>query len=176
MNALDEHYVEYELLVDRGSADQTTYIQCLHDKYTPDDIVPNSRSIYEALCKLVRSLPRSARANRKVLANEQVLSLNETTIDVRSVLIRFDNNARDALINQIPRKTAFGYACKESADEIITVMQDLSDYTKRLITGMKQVVRSRMGASYGQSIRGTMTIWLQKQPANHLNHSFSGPT
>ena len=176
MNALDEHYSDYELLVDKGSAEQSTYMQFLHDKYTPDDPVPDVRAIYDAMCRIVRSLPRSARANRKIIANEQVTSILQSVIDIRSVLIRFDGNARDVLINQLPKRCGYLSAGENCAHDIANALQDLCEYTKRLTNGMKQILRTRMDASWGQSIRGTMTIWLQKQPASHLNHSFSGPT
>lgn len=176
MNALDEHYCDYELLVDKGSTEQTNYIQLLHDEYTPNDKVPNIHNIYVAMCQIVRSLPRSARANRNIIVNDQVITVSQSAIDVRNILIRYDGNAHDVLIGQLPKRTLSAHACADCAYEVINALSELCDYTKRLVSGIKQIVRGRMGAALNQSIRGTLMVWLQKQPANHLSHSFKSPT
>ena len=175
LNALDEHNEDYELLVDRGSTDQTTYIQILSDKYTPGNPVIDIRSIYDAMRKVVRSLPRSARANQKIITNGHVESIKKSVIDIRSEFIRFDGNARHVLINQLPKHCGFQLPDGNCANIVIDALKELSNYTSRLMNGIRQVLRSRMGPG-GQSVHGIMTVWMQKQPASHLNHSFSGPT
>lgn len=176
LNALDEHNVDYEILVDKGSSEQAAYIQCLYDKYTPNDPVPNVRSIYEAMCKIVRALPRSARANRKMLCNDNGVLLPTNTVEIRNALIRFDSNARDVVINRIPKKTGSPYATEACAHTVIDALQSLEQYTKGLLAGIRQCLCRRLNGTTNQSVRGMMTVWLQKQPTSHLNHSFSSST
>lgn len=176
MNAIDEHYTDYELMVDRGSADQIAYLQALHDQYTPTDSVVNVRSIYDAVCKIVRSLPRAARANRKTMANGQVIDVLSSYVDIRNLLVRFDNNPRDVLIGKVPQKCGYTCACEPCARTIEAALHELTEYTNRLANGMKAIVRKHLNATTGQSIHGTMTIWLQRQPASRLNHSFNNTT
>lgn len=176
MNALDEHSDDYELLVDPGSAEQSKYLQILHDCYTPDAPLPEPRGIHSAICKLVRSLPRSARANKTILIDGKVVKLLQSVLDVRSLFVRYDSNAREVLLEQLPKCCGYLSSCVDCALDVKSDLEELCHYTKRLSMGMAQILRTRMGAATEQSLRGAMTVWLQKQSSFRLNHSFSSTT
>lgn len=176
LNALDDHYAEYELLVDKGSSSQMAYLQSLHNCYTSNESVLDLRHIYEAMCKIVRALPRSARANRKTIVNGQVSNITQFATDVRNVLIRISNNPRDILLNQLPRSLGFIDACEGCAQSIIKAITDLGQYTANLSLGIKQALRQRMDAANVPSVRGIMNVWMQRQPTARMNHAFSRTT
>ncbi len=176
LGAMDEHVADYDLLIDCGSSDQAEYIATLSKYYTPGDESPNLRAIHEALCRFVRALPRSARANHKQLgANQEIQPILQGIISIRRELVRFDTNPRDVLIEKLPKALRMR-PCKLCADQIKSYLDMLAGYTKNLSMSVNIMLHNRLNVSRYQSIHGAMTSWLQSLTSAQLNHTYDTTT
>lgn len=175
LNAFDEHYQDYSLLIDRGSADQAEYLKALHEQYTPTSLDTNLRMLHEEMSRLVRALPRCARTNRNILTVDGVLSsIPSTWIETRSALLRYGGNSRDTLLVMLPKAQGQPVG-KECAYSIIDTLSALSKYCSDLITALRTLTIRRLG--YPQrTLRGAMTMWLQEQPSGKLNRAHDNST
>lgn len=176
LGAFDEHVADYELLIDCGSTDQVEYIAALCKEYTPGDNTPNIRAIHDALCRFIRALPRSARANQKRLdLNQEIQPILSSIISVRRELVRFDTNPRDVVIEKLPK--ALGMQPSEfCAKQIKSNLDALARYTKDLSLSIRNVLFNRLNVSRGQSVRGAMTAWLQTLTPAQINHTYDAST
>ena len=175
-NLFDDHVQDYTLRVDIGSADQLMYLQKLHDIYTPEAEKINVREIYDAMFKFVRSLPRCARANRKILSvdgadNISFRELPPSYLDVRKILLRIENNARDAVLEKLPQACGI-HPCEECADTIKRALLGLKEYTSSMQRALGVVIRKQFGATKQSSIRGAMITWMQRQSQSRLNRAY----
>lgn len=176
LNLLDDHLNDYSILVDRGSADQQAYLELLRKTYTPNESTINLRSIHEAMCKIIRSLPRCARANRKVLALDvnggtSNQSLPDTVLEIRSALLLMENNARDTLVVKFP-KICGSNPNEDCAKRVIDAVNNLIDYAKTVRITVASIIRKQLGSTSRSSVHGAMVAWLQQQPATKLNRAF----
>ncbi len=180
LSLFDEHVQDYSLRIDTGSADQLAYLQLLRDRFTPNDEKPNTRDIYDAMFKVVRALPRCARANRCLLTVDAsgcitLSDLPPTCLDVRKVLLRIESNPRDALLEKLPQ--AFGRKPdEECAKAIIRALDELKKYTSMLQGTLSTLIRKRFGASKQNSTHGAMVAWMQKQSQSRLNRAYDTTT
>ena len=79
------------------------------------------------------------------------------------------------MLQQLPKAVGLP-ASANCAQMVISALKDMEAYTRCLTEGMKHVLRQRLGAPNGQSVKGMMTVYVQRQSASKLNHSYTGPT
>lgn len=174
LNAIDSHDSDFFILIDKGSASQQEYLNTLRKAFVPNNDNATVKDILDVIAKTVRDLPRCARANkRELLANDKkVMDISEETIEIRNLLLRYDPNPRDVIIEKFPKVIGFPKLGEEAAEKIIRVIKYLTEYYPQLESRLKKVFIDRLSHNNNHSLRGAMTYWLQQRSAAQLNHIY----
>lgn len=172
LNAIDTHDADFYILIDKGSADQQEYLTALRKKYVPENENATIKDILDVMSKIVKDLPRCARANKRELQmSGKVKDVLPNIIAVRNILLRYDPNPRDVIIEKIPQALGItmGTGC---AEHVISYIDGLTEYYSTLEKNLRAVFIDRLSNNRSHSLRGAMTIWLQQRSASQLNHMY----
>ena len=172
LNAIDTHDADFYILIDTGSADQQEYLNVLRKKYVPDNENATIKDILDVMSKIVKDLPRCARANKKeLLMSGKVKDVWPNTIAVRNILLRYDPNPRDVIIEKIPQALGIRMG-SDCAEQVISCIDGLTGYYSALEKNLRAVFIDRLSNNRTHSLRGAMTFWLQQRSASQLNHMY----
>lgn len=177
LNAIDTHDDEFLVLIDKGSADQQEYLNTLKKEYVPDKENASIKDILDAMTKIVRDLPRCARANKKeLLPDGKVRDLVQDVIDIRGMLLRYDPNPRDVIIEKIPECMGYKTLGEKCANRVISTIDYLKKYYTQLEDRLKNILRKRMCGNNNLSLRGAMTYWGTQRSDSQLSHMYDPTT
>lgn len=180
LSLLDDYADEFSVLLEQGGAERIAYLQVLSAAYAPEKGIHDIRGIYEAMCKVVRALPRCARANHKRLSLVDSLvkavPLAPVAKDLRQLFIRQDGNPREILIDRLP--TLCGSKPTEECAQVIifNIESELGHYVQNMQTALVQIIKLQLDAENAHSLHGAMTTWLQRHSSAQLNRLYGSDT
>ena len=177
LNAIDTHDADFYILIDKGSADQQEYLNILKREYVPNKENASIKDILDAMTRIVRDLPRCARANkRELLPNGGIKDIAQDVIDIRSMLLRYDPNPRDVIIEKIPECIGYRTLGERCAIHVISAIDYLKRYYNQLEDRLKVILQKRMSNNANHSLRGAMTFWGTQRSDSQLTHLFDPTT
>ena len=177
LNAINDNYSDYSLLIEKGTKEREEYLDCLEDMFQPYADTSNSGTnrVYAIVRNMqiwVRSLPEYTKRFNTYYRDDMIVKVDANTKLIRSDLLKFELNARDMLLEHWINKISSNGDCSECVCEIKRVKDlldaHLSEYKKHLICRMTELLMP----GYSGTLSNALKLWFDSLPTSTKEHVF----
>lgn len=176
LNRINDNPDKYFLLLEKGSKEKEDYIinlDNLFSEYKSKKDAGYSRytSILESMQTWVYGLPRYSK-ECKIASYSNNEDISTDIIELRKVLLKFDSNPRELLLNKLPNNIFSVNDLEQCFNRIAIIKKELDNFIvntkKHLIFETKEVFEK----GYKGEFRTTLENWYKELDNDNIEHLY----
>jgi hypothetical protein len=170
---INEHPENYVVYISHDSKEISSYLKQLNEIFANGDDY-RGLNIYDEVFKRIETymhkLPKCATQMSFYFHSTDYGNQDKSMIQVRNEFIKYNQNAKDVLLNRIPRRIYKGITLDQVVDKITEIKNTYDNYIKDLKTYLINNVTEMFGGYRGKNkLRQTLFEWRKHIDEEKIN-------